>query len=171
VISRFGALFFTDPIAAFANLGAATRVGGRLVMAVWQPRDASELMRRSLDVALAVARRDGHNPSLSAPDEGPFAFGVEAKMRAVLDAAGWVESGFACHDVSFLVGGPGCTADQATALGFATGPLSLLARDTPPELRARIAAAVAGDLARCVDARGISLSGGIAIVTALRPPS
>jgi ubiquinone/menaquinone biosynthesis C-methylase UbiE len=35
VISRFGVMFFTDPVAAFRNLGEATRPGGRLIVSVW----------------------------------------------------------------------------------------------------------------------------------------
>src|SRR5581483_8598015 len=34
-ISRFGTMFFGDPVAAFANIGRALRPGGRLVMMVW----------------------------------------------------------------------------------------------------------------------------------------
>jgi ubiquinone/menaquinone biosynthesis C-methylase UbiE len=34
VISRFGVMFFPDPVAAFANLARTTRPGGRLVAAV-----------------------------------------------------------------------------------------------------------------------------------------
>ena len=36
VISRFGVMFFTDPVAAFANLRRATRPGGRLRFAAWR---------------------------------------------------------------------------------------------------------------------------------------
>jgi SAM-dependent methyltransferase len=36
VISRFGTMFFADPVAAFANIGSALRPGGRLVMLVWR---------------------------------------------------------------------------------------------------------------------------------------
>ena len=34
-ISRFGTMFFADPVAAFANVGRALRPDGRLVMMVW----------------------------------------------------------------------------------------------------------------------------------------
>ena len=37
VISRFGVMFFEDPVAAFANIRSAVRPGGRLVFACWQP--------------------------------------------------------------------------------------------------------------------------------------
>ena len=35
--SRFGVMFFVDPVAAFANVAAALRPGGRLSLVVWQP--------------------------------------------------------------------------------------------------------------------------------------
>ena len=41
VISRFGVMFFADPVAAFANIRSATRPGGRLVFACWQPLAAN----------------------------------------------------------------------------------------------------------------------------------
>ena len=36
VISRFGAMFFADPVAAFANVGDAMRPGGRVALIAWQ---------------------------------------------------------------------------------------------------------------------------------------
>ena len=41
-ISRFGAMFFADPVAAFTNIGRALRPGARLVLLVWQDRDRNE---------------------------------------------------------------------------------------------------------------------------------
>lgn len=39
LISRFGAMFFTDPVGAFTNLGRALRPGARLVLLVWPDYD------------------------------------------------------------------------------------------------------------------------------------
>jgi ubiquinone/menaquinone biosynthesis C-methylase UbiE len=41
-ISRFGTMFFDDPVAAFANIGRALRPAGRLVMMVWQAHERNE---------------------------------------------------------------------------------------------------------------------------------
>jgi SAM-dependent methyltransferase len=41
-ISRFGTMFFTDPVVAFANIGRALRPGARLVQLVWQANDRQE---------------------------------------------------------------------------------------------------------------------------------
>jgi ubiquinone/menaquinone biosynthesis C-methylase UbiE len=52
-ISRFGTMFFQDPVAAFANVGRALRPAGRLVMMVWQADERNEwdvAIRQSLAV-------------------------------------------------------------------------------------------------------------------------
>ena len=41
-ISRFGTMFFADPVAAFTSIGRALRPGARLVQLVWQHRDHQE---------------------------------------------------------------------------------------------------------------------------------
>src|SRR5699024_12080336 len=54
-ISRFGTMFFADPVAAFGNVARALRPGGRLVMLVWQAREHNEW---------AVARSEEHTSEL-----------------------------------------------------------------------------------------------------------
>jgi ubiquinone/menaquinone biosynthesis C-methylase UbiE len=41
-ISRFGTMFFADPVAAFRNIRAALKDDGRLVMMVWQSHESNE---------------------------------------------------------------------------------------------------------------------------------
>jgi SAM-dependent methyltransferase len=41
-LSRFGTMFFPDPVAAFTNIGRALRPGARLVQLVWQAHDDQE---------------------------------------------------------------------------------------------------------------------------------
>ena len=41
-LSRFGTMFFADPVAAFTNIGRALRPGARLVLLVWQGYDRQE---------------------------------------------------------------------------------------------------------------------------------
>jgi len=69
-ISRFGTMFFADPVAAFANIGRALRPDGRLVMMVWQASDRNEwdvAIRRSLEGS-AAAPAAGPDPfSLADP--------------------------------------------------------------------------------------------------------
>ena len=45
VFSRFGVMFFDDPVAAFANLGRALTADGRMVFACWQGLGDNAWMR------------------------------------------------------------------------------------------------------------------------------
>src|SRR5918992_2952013 len=56
VLSRTGAMFFGDPIVAFANLARATRPGGRLVLLVWQAFERNQWMV-AVSGALAAGRQ------------------------------------------------------------------------------------------------------------------
>jgi SAM-dependent methyltransferase len=78
-ISRFGTMFFGEPVAAFANIGRALRPGGRLVMAVWQAGGRNEW-----DV---VIRRAIGDVAAEGPD--PFSLADPATVREVLGAAGF----------------------------------------------------------------------------------
>ena len=42
IVSRFGVMFFEDPVQAFAHVGRALRPGGRLAIACWQQGLANE---------------------------------------------------------------------------------------------------------------------------------
>src|SRR3954468_2691442 len=55
VISRFGAMFFADPVAAFANVARATRPGGRAALVAWQALAANEWLTE-VRGALALGR-------------------------------------------------------------------------------------------------------------------
>ena len=49
-VSRFGTMFFADPVAAFGNIGRALRPGGRLVMMVWQAAGTSPQARHGTGI-------------------------------------------------------------------------------------------------------------------------
>lgn len=128
VISRFGVMFFEDPVAAFTNLRRATAPGGRLSVVVWQ----SPLLNPWVMTTLTAFAPHLGAPTLPPPGApGPFAFGDEARVRSVLDDAGWQDVTVTPVETSVLVGGPG-TLDDAIAFstgdGFAKG---MLAGGTP----------------------------------------
>ena len=108
VLSRFGAMFFADPPAAFANLARALRPGGRLVLLVWQERARNDWYRVLHD-ALA--------PGTTPPPSGPhFSLGERAHTEALLRGAGFGEIAFTeVHEP--ICYGP----DAATACEFALG--------------------------------------------------
>jgi SAM-dependent methyltransferase len=86
-ISRTGAMFFGDPVAAFANIARALRPGGRLLLLTWQGVNRNEWIRE-LSGAMA-AGRDLPMPPPSAP--GPFSLADPDRVRAVLGGAGFTD--------------------------------------------------------------------------------
>lgn len=86
-ISRTGAMFFADPVAAFTNLGRALRPGGRLTLLVWQAPTANEWISEIMRTF--SAGRQLPTPPPGAP--GPFSLADPERSRAVLEAAGFVD--------------------------------------------------------------------------------
>jgi SAM-dependent methyltransferase len=85
VISRFGTMFFADPIAAFTNIARAARTGARLVMMVWQSEERNEWA-----IAIRHALTAGGAPGpATGPD--PFSLADPAAVQSILAAAGFVE--------------------------------------------------------------------------------
>ena len=87
-ISRFGTMFFNDPVAAFTNIGAALRPGARLVQLVWQAADRQEWVN-AIREALTGER-------LAPADRGHGAFSLADKTVAaeILASAGFTAVGF-----------------------------------------------------------------------------
>jgi len=89
-ISRFGAMFFADPAAAFANIGHALRPGARLVLMAWQDRDRNEwswAIRESLTAGMAALV-----PAAAGPH--PFTLADPAVARGILASAGFADISF-----------------------------------------------------------------------------
>lgn len=79
-ISRFGTMFFADPVAAFRNIRGALAADGRLVMMVWQAREANEW-------SMAV---QGDHPLSSAA----FSLADPSTVERILGAAGFADPTF-----------------------------------------------------------------------------
>jgi SAM-dependent methyltransferase len=190
-ISRFGTMFFADPVAGFANIGTSLRPGGRLVMLVWQARDRNEW---STAIRRAIAGPDAFHPDQPAqvpdqpaqvpdqpaqipdqpvqvPDQplrgpDPFALGDPAFTRRILAAAGFAEVCFAGVDEPVYYG-----QDPAVAYDLVLG-----LRD-PKDLLAGMDAAAAGrarerlraTLAEHDTGSGVLFGSRAWIVTARRP--
>ncbi len=86
LISRFGTMFFADPVRAFANLRRAARTGAQLRTITWRAASDNPFMTTAeraaapLLPALPPRRADG---------PGQFAFADEHKTGRMLAAGGW----------------------------------------------------------------------------------
>ncbi|THV30956.1 class I SAM-dependent methyltransferase [Glycomyces paridis] len=125
VVSRFGVMFFDDPVAAFANLRAACAPGARLVFACWRGEAENPVFTAGTRV---LAARLDPPPAPEAPGEpGPMAFAESDRTAAILKAAGW--DGIAVDAFDFLLdygfdGGDGVEQRIAGVLAGRTGRLA-----------------------------------------------
>ncbi len=85
VISRFGAMFFNDPVAAFRNIAKAMRPGGGLALLTWQGLAKNEWLT-SFRGALAAGRT---LPVPTAGTPGPFGLAEPQGVRCILAEAGF----------------------------------------------------------------------------------
>ena len=157
VISRFGVMFFSDPLAAFRAFAEA---GDRLAMAVWTRRDDSELFRVPLRAALSVL----DSVDVPADDEGPFSLW---EPQALLATAGWTEVDVVPHTLALPFAG-GLPPKEAATVAMDFGPTRTVTTDLDDASRRAVEAAIAEAFKDYLDADGhVVLSGRINLVTAL----
>jgi SAM-dependent methyltransferase len=126
-ISRFGTMFFRDPVTAFANIGRALRPAGRLVMMVWQTKQRND-WAVAIDQALAV-------PDGPAAIDHAFSLADPPTVIAMLREAGFADVTFT--DVRRPVYyGPDTDAALAWVRGFTSTSQALQRLDPPAAGRA-----------------------------------
>src|SRR5215470_2257093 len=86
VTSRFGVMFFAEPVVSFVNIRKALRPSGRLVFACWQEPRRNPWMMLPLQSAYKHVPR---LPEVGPEDPGPFSFGREERVRRILGEAGF----------------------------------------------------------------------------------
>jgi SAM-dependent methyltransferase len=86
MISRFGVMFFDDPVSAFANMTKALKPGGRMVFAAWGQVAANPFFTISAAAIRKIFGEAPPRPDLDAP--GPFAFRNPDRVLDILHAAG-----------------------------------------------------------------------------------
>ena len=159
--SRFGVMFFADPVAAFGNIAGALTPGGRLGFVCWRPFQDNPWMRAPMEAAMALL------PPLPPPDPtapGPFAFADPDRVRAILAEAGFNDISITPFDA--LIGGG--DVDQTLNLTFRVGPLGAALREHPGSADA-VAGAVRKVLLGYQTPDGVLMPAAVWIVTARKP--
>lgn len=108
-ISSFGAMFFDDPAAAFANVGRSLRSDGRLAFIAWRRFEENEWLTEIFGAV--TAGRDLPVPPAGEP--GPFGLADRAQTAGWLEQAGFTAVDLAPVDEPFCAG-----SDPDDAWGF-----------------------------------------------------
>jgi SAM-dependent methyltransferase len=122
VLSRFGVMFFDDPVAAFANVHAASAPGAGLTFACWRTQEENPMMTLGQTFLL---ERMGEEPQPEEPfAPGPNAFADPGHTRTVLEEAGWSDVTLAPLDFTVdyaYDGSDGVEHRMATLFAATTG--------------------------------------------------
>ncbi len=160
--SRFGVMFFTNPVAAFANVRRALRRGGVLSFACWQGVFDNEWM---LVPGAAVAAVTGSLPPMPGPAEpGPFSLADPGRVHAVLDAAGFDCVTIEPHADQVVISEDRIPEVALTSMRAGAAREAL--RDADDQTRERARAAIGEALRARLQDGEVRVSRGVLLVTA-----
>jgi SAM-dependent methyltransferase len=121
MLSRFGVMFFADPVAAFANIASQLRPGAPLTFVAWAAAAQNPWLARP---AAAAAARLGPASPADPDAPGPTAFRDPARVTGLLARAGLRDVGAEVCDVELHhPGGPAALADLGVEVGPAASRL------------------------------------------------
>jgi len=134
IMSRFGVMFFDDPVRAFANLRRAATDDGSLRCITWRSAAENAFMTTAERAAapllpdLPPRRPDG---------PGQFAFADEGRVHRILQESGWVDIEFRPIDLE-------CTLPEKDLVTYLSrlGPVGLILQEADDRTRAQVIDAV-----------------------------
>jgi SAM-dependent methyltransferase len=138
LVSRFGVMFFPDPTQTFAHLRGALKPGGRLAFVCWRPLSENPWATAPFEAATSVLGRPEPAP---ADGPGPFAFGDDARVRAILEGAGFRDVSFRPFDGVMTFGKDGSLRDAAEEI-VRLGPVARLLADRTEADRVEVIEAI-----------------------------
>ena len=148
--SRFGVMFFADPVRSFGNIRKALRPGGRLAFICWRPFEESA----SVYEPYAAAR------DLLPPEEpvvpgapGPFGLADSARTLSILTRAGYRDARVEPVERPSLMG---ATAEEAVEQAMNLGPLAFATRNSDDATKAAVRARIRPVLERFKTPEGIA---------------
>jgi ubiquinone/menaquinone biosynthesis C-methylase UbiE len=166
--SRFGTMFFANPVAALRNVRSALAPGAMLVMVVWRRRiDNGWLYRPQTIVEQIVSRPEEYDEPTCGP--GPFSMADADTTTEVLERAGYTDTCLRRCDLPILIGRD---IDEAIELVTALGPageILRLAGDRAAHLHEQIRAALRAGMADFEDGEGVRAPSSTWIVSAAAP--
>jgi SAM-dependent methyltransferase len=139
IVSRFGAMFFDNPVGAFTNLRRAVTDDADILLAVWRTAAENPFMTAAERAAAPLLPA---MPERSLDGPGQFAFADPHRTQRLLENAGWRKVNISPLDVE--------CAFPANALDYyltRLGPVGVTLRDADAPTRTRVLAAVRAAMA------------------------
>jgi SAM-dependent methyltransferase len=134
IMSRFGVMFFDDPVRAFANLRHAARDNAELRFIAWRSAAENPFMTTAERAAAPLLP---NLPARRSDAPGQFAFGDKRRVHAILDESGWADIDIQPIDVP-------CTMLETELSGYLSrlGPVGNVLQQAGEHVRSQVIDAV-----------------------------
>lgn len=166
LFSRFGAMFFDQPLVAYANLRAQMKPGGRAVIVAWTDPAANLWAEQPIQVGRDLFPDRGiQGPGAGKP--GPFAWSQQARFVPMLEKAGWrdiVVDPFE-QDVVMSAGDSADPLERGVHFCMRIGPLARHLRDIPKAERADLPGKLADALRPYLKRDAVRVTGKAWLIT------
>lgn len=165
--SRFGMMFFANPVAAMRNVRTALKPGGTLMFITWRALDDNPFLGMPKAVVSRFLPPPGEDAQTCGP--GPFSMANPDIVSAQLKAAGFTDFSFERIDGPVMIGRD---IDQAVDFQLALGPAGEIFREAGPLAEARrteIDAALRAELGRYAAKDGVWMNSSSWTICARNP--
>ena len=161
LFSRFGVMFFADPVEAFANLHKQLHAGGRLAFICWQaPQHNPWMAIPGKAVAEFLPPMD---PPPQPTDPGPFAFADPDYLESILTQAGFKQIELESIEAGMYLGS---SLDEVMEYQKFVGPVARVVSELEGELQEQAIAVARAAFAEHLTDSGITLPGRVWLVSA-----
>lgn len=161
IVSRLGVMFFTDPVAAFANLRRAAKPGAALRCIAWRSAADNPFMTTAERAAAPLLP---NLPPRQPGGPGQFAFGDRQLVRSILEDSGWTAIDITPVDVACALPAH-ALEDYFTSLG----PVGLALRDADAGTRAQVVEVVGNAFRPYVQGETVPFTAACWMITARAP--
>jgi ubiquinone/menaquinone biosynthesis C-methylase UbiE len=168
VFSRFGTMFFANPVAGLKNMRNALKPGGTMTHIVWRTPKDNPWLSMAKDVVLQFLPAPGEDGRTCGP--GPFSVANEEMVTKMMEIAGYQEIVLKRVDALVLVGR---NLEDALDFQLALGPAGEVFREAGAEAEAKIdeirAALTAAINAQKKEADGIVMESSSWVISGKNP--
>jgi len=165
--SRFGTMFFENPVAGMRNMRQALKPGGQFTMIVWRRIEDNPWLALPKEIVLRYLPPPGEDARTCGP--GPFSMANQDMVTGMLKSAGLTDIHFERVDAPIMVGR---SPDDAMGFQLALGPAGEVFREAGDEAERRreeIEQALSEELSRFATDEGIVLPSSSWKVSARHP--
>jgi ubiquinone/menaquinone biosynthesis C-methylase UbiE len=124
VFSRFGTMFFANPVAGLRNMRLALKPGGIMTHIVWRKPADNPWLSMAKDVVLEFLPPPGEDARTCGP--GPFSMNDQPMVTKMMEIAGYEDITFKRVDAPVLIGR---TVEDAVNFQLALGPAGEVFRE------------------------------------------